>query len=139
LEITTGHIHPKVNKFFGWTWPVSIISLEKSIVPRKRLDKLVQDDEKEIISVRGRGMMQALDCQTGELAHNITATAFEKGLVLETSGSDDQVLKCLMPLTISYKELNKGLDILEESVDEVLNSIPDEILARNYSRIEVLV
>ncbi len=111
----------------------------KGQLVRKRLDKLVQDDEKEIFSARGRGMMQALDCQTGELAHRIITTAFEKGLVLETSGSDDQVLKCLMPLTISYKELNKGLDILEESVDEVLNSIPDEILARNYSRVEVLV
>ena len=78
----------------------------KGQLVRKRLDKLVQDDEKEIFSARGRGMMQALDCQTGELAHRIITTAFEKGLILETSGSDDQVLKCLMPLTISYKELN---------------------------------
>jgi len=111
----------------------------KGQVVRKRLDKLVQDDEKEILSSRGRGMIQALDCQTGELARRITATAFEKGLVLETAGSDGHVLKCLMPLTISYKELNKGLGILEESVDEVLNKVFDETLGRNYSRIEVLV
>ncbi|MEA2044922.1 MAG: diaminobutyrate--2-oxoglutarate transaminase [Euryarchaeota archaeon] len=111
----------------------------KGQVVRKRLNKLVQDDEKEILSARGRGMIQALDCQTGELARRIAATAFEKGLILETTGSDNHVLKCLIPLTISYKDMNKGLDILEESVDEVLNSVFDETLGRNYSRIEVLV
>lgn len=66
--------------------------------------------------VSGRGMMQGLVCRTGELADAITSEAFKRGLVIETSGADGQVVKTLCPLTISLDELNKGLDIIDESV-----------------------
>jgi diaminobutyrate-2-oxoglutarate transaminase len=102
--------------------------IRKGRIIRERLNEIAASmDENENLSVRGRGMVQALDCGTGKLARNITSLAFEKGLILETSGSDDQVIKCLMPLTISDEQLNKGLDILEESVTEVMNEISDEI------------
>jgi len=89
---------------------------------RDRLEKLVSMDPKGILSARGRGMIHALDCKTGELASRITATAFEKGLILETSGSNGQVVKCIMPLTITDEQLNRGLAILEECVLEVLGT-----------------
>jgi len=89
---------------------------------RDRLEKLVSMDPKGILSARGRGMIHALDCKTGELASRITATAFEKGLILETSGSNGQVVKCIMPLTITDEQLNRGLAILEESVIEVMGT-----------------
>jgi len=38
------------------------------------------------------------------------------GLVIETSGATDQVLKLLPPLTIQESRLREGLDILERSV-----------------------
>lgn len=109
----------------------------KGRIIRERLDKLVRSDERNVISTRGRGMVQALDCQNGKLARKITANAFEKGLILETSGSNDQVVKCLMPLTISYKELERGLDILERSVEEVLSSLSDETSGKNIHEMEV--
>jgi diaminobutyrate-2-oxoglutarate transaminase len=40
--------------------------------------------------------------------------------VIETSGSEGQVVKCLCPLTISESELAEGLDILRTSTNEVL-------------------
>lgn len=95
----------------------------KGLLLRARLEKLVSMDPSGILSVRGRGMIQALDCKKGELANKITKAAFERGLILETSGSDGQVVKCLSPLTITDEQLNKGLDILEESVGEVLGTI----------------
>lgn len=70
--------------------------------------------------------MQALDCGSGELASRISALAFERGLIMETSGSLDQVLKCLIPLTITDDELERGLAILEESVIEALSEVPEK-------------
>jgi diaminobutyrate-2-oxoglutarate transaminase len=71
-------------------------------------------------SARGRGMIQGLATERAELAARISARAFEKGLVIETSGSEDQVLKLLPPLTIEEAALRSGLDIIEHSVAEVL-------------------
>ena len=74
------------------------------------------------MQLKGRGMMRGLKCRSGELADKITSLCFEKGLIIETSGSEGQVVKCLMPLTISDAELNKGLDILSESIHAIMKS-----------------
>ncbi|MCC5883672.1 MAG: diaminobutyrate--2-oxoglutarate transaminase [Halomonas sp.] len=71
-------------------------------------------------SERGRGLMRGIDVGDGELADKITSKAFEKGLVIETSGQAGEVVKCLCPLTIPDEDLLEGLDILESSVKEVL-------------------
>ena len=73
------------------------------------------------LAVRGRGMVQGLDCGSGRVASAITRQAFAKGLVIETSGADGEVVKCLSPLTTSDKQLKEGLDILAESVRGLLN------------------
>jgi len=123
-------------------WHSSDFSYEikrKGCIVRERLDKIVCEDERDNLSARGRGMVQALDCQTGKLARKITSVAFKKGLILETSGSDDQVVKCLMPLTITRENLERGLDILEESTIEALSSFSDERSgSKNMPKIEVL-
>ncbi|RKR06194.1 diaminobutyrate aminotransferase [Kushneria sinocarnis] len=71
-------------------------------------------------SERGRGLMRGLDVDDGALADRITHGAFERGLVIETSGQAGEVVKCLCPLTITDEELNTGLDMLEASVREVV-------------------
>ncbi|ALO45591.1 diaminobutyrate--2-oxoglutarate transaminase [Pseudohongiella spirulinae] len=85
-----------------------------------RLRKIAGGYEKNLIKSKGRGFMQGLECRDGELAGKICRYAFDKGLVIETSGADSQVVKCLCPLSISLDELNKGLDILEEAVHKTL-------------------
>lgn len=72
------------------------------------------------LSVRGRGMMMGIDTQDGEAATAICARCFEKGLIIETSGGSDEVVKVLCPLTIDIIELDKGLDIIEDSFEAVL-------------------
>lgn len=89
----------------------------KGHIMRNRLKDMVDGE----IELRGRGMVQGLDCGTGELANEITSNAFEKGLIIETSGADGQVVKCLCPLTISDRHLKRGLDILEQSVTSALS------------------
>ncbi len=91
---------------------------------RMRLEEMATMDGKQQLSVRGRGMMLGLDCVDGELASQITERAFTKGLVIETSGSDGQVVKCLCPLTISDEQLKAGLQILQECVEHTLDNRP---------------
>ncbi len=67
-------------------------------------------------SVRGRGLLQGIAMASGDLAGRASATAFEKGLVIETAGPHGEVLKCLPPLIISDAELDAGLDILADAV-----------------------
>ncbi len=88
---------------------------------RSTLDRLAASDER--LSARGRGMMQGLDCGSGELASSVTRKAFDKGLIIETSGSDGQVVKCLSPLTISDQQLGEGLRILDQSVRASLQEL----------------
>lgn len=89
---------------------------------RKRLEEISKITDEEIFSVRGRGMIQGLDCTDGKLADLITTKAFEKGVVVETSGANDEVVKCLPALTIEDEQLDDALRVLEESVVEVLST-----------------
>jgi diaminobutyrate-2-oxoglutarate transaminase len=83
---------------------------------RMRLNKIAAGYDRKLIRAKGRGFMQGLECRDGELAGKICRFAFDHSLIIETSGADSQVVKCLCPLTISMDELNKGLDILEKAV-----------------------
>ena len=70
--------------------------------------------------VRGRGLMYGLACdQDRSLAGRISAEAFRRGLVIETSGAFDEVLKFLPALTITEDELGRGLAIVRESLEAV--------------------
>lgn len=68
--------------------------------------------------IKGRGMMIGVDVGSGELAEDICARCFENGLIIETSGAHDEVVKVLCPLTIEQETLARGLDILEAAVAE---------------------
>ena len=72
--------------------------------------------------LKGRGLMQGVDVGTGDLAGDICARAFEKGLVIETSGADDEVVKVLAPLTTPEDTFRKGLDILLEAARDASTS-----------------
>lgn len=67
-------------------------------------------------ALRGRGMMRGLVCDSGERAAQITAACFDAGLIIETSGANDEVIKTLCPLTITDENLARGLSILEKAV-----------------------
>jgi diaminobutyrate-2-oxoglutarate transaminase len=69
---------------------------------------------------KGRGLARGLEFPSGELAGKVCAAAFERGLLMETSGPDSEVMKLLPPLTLSDDELAEGLAIIDESVKSVL-------------------
>ncbi len=66
--------------------------------------------------LKGRGMMSGIEMQSGEIAAEICADCFQNGLIIETSGSRDEVVKVLAPLTISDADLDAGLAILADAV-----------------------
>lgn len=69
--------------------------------------------------VRGLGMIQGLECTPAARANEVSKAAYERGLVIETAGPNDEVVKLLPPLTIDEAELTRGLDLLEESFAQV--------------------
>jgi diaminobutyrate-2-oxoglutarate transaminase len=66
--------------------------------------------------VKGRGMMQGLDVRDGALAGEICAYAARSGLIVESSGPYDEVVKILAPLTTPDALLIRGLDVVERAV-----------------------
>ena len=82
--------------------------------------------------VRGLGAMVAmelvLDRATREPAPALTTEvlhgAHARGLVLLKAGLYDNVIRLLFPLTLSDAELERGLDILEESLAAVAATAP---------------
>ncbi|MGD9865855.1 MAG: diaminobutyrate--2-oxoglutarate transaminase [Pseudodonghicola sp.] len=79
--------------------------------------------------LKGRGMMQGVDVGSGELASRICATAFDRGLVIETSGPEDEVVKVLAPLTTPQATFRKGLCILLEAARDTLSQNTTSIAA----------
>jgi len=92
----------------------------KAEILGKRLKKIADQAGVTRLKLKGRGLIQGLQCKSGDIASKITRAAFDKKLIIETSGSDGEVIKCLFPLTISEQELNEGLDRLAASVSEIL-------------------
>jgi diaminobutyrate-2-oxoglutarate transaminase len=74
------------------------------------------------LRLKGRGLMQGLECRSGEIADKISREAFKRGLIIETAGNHGQVVKCFCPLTISEEDLRQGLDILSQSFAAVFKA-----------------
>lgn len=70
--------------------------------------------------VRGRGLMRGIASGKKGLAEKVCGIAFEKGLIMETSGPSSEVFKIMPPLTIDEDTLKRGFAIIEESVKESL-------------------
>ncbi|MCM5555777.1 diaminobutyrate--2-oxoglutarate transaminase [Pleomorphomonas sp. NRK KF1] len=74
------------------------------------------------LRVKGRGMMLGIETGSGEQASAICRRCFDNGLIIETSGSFDEVVKVLAPLTIAKADLAAGLDIMEAAFGSVLGA-----------------
>jgi len=84
-----------------------------------RLEEIAAAHPDHDPEVRGRGLIQGLEFkETPEAAKKICAAAFEKGLVMETSGPSGNVVKVMPPLVIEQQQLEAGLDRLAEAVAE---------------------
>ena len=79
----------------------------------RRLDRIAREHG---LATRGRGMMRGIDVASGDVAAQITAACFARGLIIETSGPHDEIVKVLAPLVIEEEPFDRGLDIFEDCV-----------------------
>ena len=87
----------------------------------------IQEKHPDVIGdVRGRGPMAAMELvkdpesriPDGERTAKVAENALQKGLMLLTAGRYANVIRMLMPLSITDDELEEGLSILARSVSE---------------------
>jgi diaminobutyrate-2-oxoglutarate transaminase len=71
------------------------------------------------MQARGRGLAHGLAFRHGELARKVSAAAFERGLLVETAGPEDEVVKLLPPLNATDAEIDQGLALLGDAVQTV--------------------
>jgi len=98
---------------------------EADILSRGRV---IEDHLREIagtyvdagFSVRGRGLIWGLDVVTGERAGRIVRACFEEGLLIESCGADDEVMKVMPALTIEPLVLCEGLEVLRRMINRVM-------------------
>jgi diaminobutyrate-2-oxoglutarate transaminase len=92
----------------------------KAGLVRGRFEQIAARHPQVCGKVRGRGLIQGLHLEPEGLAVEVAQKAFARGLVIEAVGPRDEVLKLLPPLVIEDEELGRGLDILEESLEQAL-------------------
>lgn len=80
-----------------------------------QIAKLVPDSY-----LKGRGMMQGISVGSGDLADRICRLCFKNGLIIETSGAFDEVVKVMAPLTTPVAILKEGLDILNKATSKLM-------------------
>lgn len=107
----------------------------KETLVRDWLENMVHSHPEADLSVRGRGLIQGLVSGVPGLANKIAAQAFKGGVVIETSGANDEVLKFLPALTIEEGQLRQALEVLDRAVAEVVAA---EQLAQKQSNARVL-
>jgi len=99
--------------------------LEKSTVDKgEQLGSVLNElaESAPGVQARGRGLARGLAFDEPELAGKVCSAAFERGLLMETSGPDSEVVKMLPPLTLTDEELAHGAGLLKDAVHAVLDN-----------------
>ncbi|GAB3644993.1 aspartate aminotransferase family protein [Glycomyces tarimensis] len=83
------------------------------------LQKITESFPELELTTRGRGLARGLVYASPELASRTCKEAFDNGLLMETSGAEDEVVKFLPPLNTSYEDFEEGVAILRDAVASV--------------------
>ncbi|EAQ79288.1 diaminobutyrate--2-oxoglutarate aminotransferase [Blastopirellula marina DSM 3645] len=103
-------------------WQDDQLSLAVNSKAKKIKATLLDLAEAYGADVRGRGLIQGIQFHEEDVSAKISRAAFGRGLIIETAGPNDEVVKTLPPLTIAEDALDNGLKILVDSVREVMGS-----------------
>ena len=92
----------------------------KEKIVKEYLDKEIKPLLKSKMEIRGIGLSWGIEFNDGKLARAVLDKCFEKKLIIELAGSYDSVLKIMPSLVIEDELLLKGLNIVKESIQEVI-------------------
>jgi diaminobutyrate-2-oxoglutarate transaminase len=99
-------------------------TLAKGDQVQESLARIAADHADAVADVRGRGLAWGITFEEPSMAPAVCAAAFERGLLMETSGPESEVAKLLPPITVTDDELAQGLQIITASVDAVCERQP---------------
>lgn len=99
---------------------LSMDVVKKEQLLYENLQEIISKYQKLNINIRGRGLIYGLDFSNPIIAIKVREEAFKKGLIIETAGHDDSIIKLLPALNISHETLKLGLCILKQSIIKIL-------------------
>ena len=100
---------------------------QKSTRARAGLEALQADHPGLFCDVRGRGLILGIETTDPEIASHMATGAYERGLIIETAGADDEVVKLLPPLVITEDAIDQALEILAEVADDFDQAMVDDL------------
>ena len=101
----------------------------KSERARAGLEQIMGNHPGLFSDVRGRGLILGMEAVVPEVATAMAQGAFERGLVMETAGAEDEVVKLLPPLVVTDDAIDRALDILNEVADGMNDSMVEDLRA----------
>lgn len=93
---------------------------DKSALVSRTLAAICDKYQGHGVTFRGRGMIWGVEFPIPALARQVCETAFSFGMLMETAGPRDEVVKLMPPLTVSADELAQGLETLGNAMRDVL-------------------
>ena len=113
------HIYIVVLEMLSWDKPAGMRAFD--LTPdRAALTRVMAANQGLYNGFLAAGLIWGLDLtDTPVSAARVSRRCFDHGLIVETCGRGDQVLKILPPLTIDRSALLTGLDLIVESVHDV--------------------
>lgn len=86
-----------------------------------KLHLIVSEFPEAEFTVRGRGLMLGLaSTKRPDLAGLVSRETFKNGVIIETSGAVDEVIKFLPALTISAEQLGRGVETVRRAIRSVM-------------------
>lgn len=96
---------------------------DKGRIVAEHLDGLRRKHPHLGATCRGRGLFRGLASSQTGFGNRVSQAAFRRGLLVEASGSRDEVVKVMPSLLIEADELDEGLRILGEAVEQVATAL----------------
>jgi diaminobutyrate-2-oxoglutarate transaminase len=93
-------------------------TLDKGQLIESTLNEIARRHDSAVSEIRGRGLARGIAFHERERASNICESAFNHGLLVETTGKNHEVVKIMPPVTIAIEDLLRGLDILRDAIDK---------------------
>ncbi|MES1953209.1 diaminobutyrate--2-oxoglutarate aminotransferase [Salinisphaera hydrothermalis EPR70] len=87
---------------------------------RTRLQEIIDKHDGFDGEVRGRGFFIGLDCAEPDHGNAVIKQCFERGLIMETTGPGDRVIKVMPPLISTAEDIDEGLAIMDEAIGAAL-------------------
>lgn len=82
---------------------------ERAALVTQSLTRMVAMLPHGAAKIKGRGLFSGLECVDVDLPGRLSAQLFKRGIIVETCGHQDQVLKLLPPLNIPLSDLRDAL------------------------------